>query len=339
MKKILLQFAFILINISVFSQVGINTTSPDKNSMLDIVSTNKGLLIPRVNLTSASQDLNGDGDNNVANQPAGLMVFNTGSTFSKGFYYWNGTAWSNVKDNTTANPVVSKIDCANATLNPAKLTANTPYSGYLTVPYNDGNGGTYSAGTAILSSGNTGLTATLLPGTLSYGPGNLTYKVTGVPLFSSPTLATFNLGTTLFTAPACSVSVGTLAGRGSDVSKIFYTGTTGDINQTLNIGGMVFVINNVPTPQVKLSTAPTASKTIYSNYYQAWNGGLSSDNVNLTFTTANWNTFQSCFSGGMAVGELNVMTISDPTDQSLYRVTFYVNGSSPYTWSIVAEKF
>ncbi|MEL6989305.1 MAG: cell wall anchor protein, partial [Bacteroidota bacterium] len=37
------------ITLTGISQIGINTTSPDSSAALDIVSSNKGLLIPRVN--------------------------------------------------------------------------------------------------------------------------------------------------------------------------------------------------------------------------------------------------------------------------------------------------
>ena len=38
---------------SFYAQVGIGTTSPNASSMLDITSTNSGLLIPRIALVSA----------------------------------------------------------------------------------------------------------------------------------------------------------------------------------------------------------------------------------------------------------------------------------------------
>jgi hypothetical protein len=49
------------------------------------------------------------------------------------------------------------------------------------VPYSGGNGATYSAGTAISSTGVTGLTATLVGGTLASGTGNLSYTISGTP--------------------------------------------------------------------------------------------------------------------------------------------------------------
>lgn len=57
-----------------FSQVGIGTQNPDKSSILDITSTNKGVLLPRVNLTSATMDLDA---NAATTQPAGMLVYNS----------------------------------------------------------------------------------------------------------------------------------------------------------------------------------------------------------------------------------------------------------------------
>lgn len=51
-----------------YSQVGIGTTNPDNSSILDIESTNKGILIPR--LTTAEI-------NAILNPANGLMVYNT----------------------------------------------------------------------------------------------------------------------------------------------------------------------------------------------------------------------------------------------------------------------
>lgn len=70
------------------AQVGINTTTPDASSMLDISATNKGLLIPRVsipNLNAAAP---------VTAPAVSLLVYNTNATSGIGFYYWDGTKWT-----------------------------------------------------------------------------------------------------------------------------------------------------------------------------------------------------------------------------------------------------
>lgn len=85
---------FFITSIVVRGQVGIGTNAPDNSAVLDVKSTNKGVLIPRVALT-------GTGDVTTIADPAnGLMVYNTatantGSTkvIANNFYYFNGTAW------------------------------------------------------------------------------------------------------------------------------------------------------------------------------------------------------------------------------------------------------
>ncbi len=67
--------------------VGIGTNTPNASARLDITATNRGLLIPRVNLTALN-------DVNTVPTPAnGLLVFNTNTALSggTGFYYNNGT--------------------------------------------------------------------------------------------------------------------------------------------------------------------------------------------------------------------------------------------------------
>lgn len=62
------------------AQVGIGTTNPSSNSVLDLTSPNKGLLLPRVNDTSS-----------VSNPSAGLMIYDL-NTHSPAFH--NGTIWN-----------------------------------------------------------------------------------------------------------------------------------------------------------------------------------------------------------------------------------------------------
>jgi len=89
MKKIkFLLFVFLLITINnLNAQVGINTdgSQPDHSAMLDIKSTDKGILIPR--MTQAQRDA-------IALPATGLMVY---VTDDHSFYYFNGSSWVSVK--------------------------------------------------------------------------------------------------------------------------------------------------------------------------------------------------------------------------------------------------
>ena len=89
-QKILLLFLSVMISLSASAQVGINTTMPDASAALDVTSTDKGLLIPRVALASA-----------IGDPAEGLMVYQT--TAPKGFYYFNGTGWTLIGSDNLGN--------------------------------------------------------------------------------------------------------------------------------------------------------------------------------------------------------------------------------------------
>src|SRR5689334_1922134 len=69
-------------------KIGDNPNSINSNSLLEMESTNKGFLPPRVALNSASavSPLTGT-------VPAGMLVYSTGGTLTNGYYYWDGTEW------------------------------------------------------------------------------------------------------------------------------------------------------------------------------------------------------------------------------------------------------
>ncbi|MCT4582325.1 MAG: hypothetical protein N4A35_13005 [Flavobacteriales bacterium] len=77
--------------------VGINTTGavPATSAMLDVSATNKGLLIPRVDIADLSTAAP------VASPVTSLLVYNTNGTTGEGYYYWDGTAWVQLIDATT----------------------------------------------------------------------------------------------------------------------------------------------------------------------------------------------------------------------------------------------
>jgi hypothetical protein len=60
--------------------VGINTTTPDASAALDVTSTNKGVLVPRMNQSQRA---------GISNPATGLLIWQTDGT--SGFYYNAGT--------------------------------------------------------------------------------------------------------------------------------------------------------------------------------------------------------------------------------------------------------
>jgi hypothetical protein len=69
-------------------KIGDNPNTINSNSLLELESTNKGFLPPRValNSTASVAPLTGT-------VTPGMLVYSTGGSVADGYYYWNGTAW------------------------------------------------------------------------------------------------------------------------------------------------------------------------------------------------------------------------------------------------------
>jgi hypothetical protein len=85
MKKVFIILATLLLTVNTFAQVGIGTANPDASAALDITSTTKGLLIPRMTETQRDE---------ITSAATGLMIYQTDGT--AGFYYYNGSSWFEV---------------------------------------------------------------------------------------------------------------------------------------------------------------------------------------------------------------------------------------------------
>jgi len=96
MHKLLL----LLFYCNLYSQVGIGTTTPNDDAILDVVSTDKGILLPRIQLQST------DLPTPMASHVAGMTIYNTAlggtglTTVYPGLYYNNGSAWIRLNPNT-----------------------------------------------------------------------------------------------------------------------------------------------------------------------------------------------------------------------------------------------
>jgi len=98
-KTRLLTILFFSLCITIsFSQVGINTTTP--NGILDVSSTEYGVVLPRIALTSAN-DPSPLSNPQGGGLKVGTVVYNTATTsngtndVSPGIYVWTGIDWYN----------------------------------------------------------------------------------------------------------------------------------------------------------------------------------------------------------------------------------------------------
>ena len=91
MKKISLLFTAIAVSVAPLTaqvKIGDNPNTINANSMLELESTNKGFLPPRVALNSltSSAPL-------TAALAEGTIVYSSGGTLPNGYYYWNSSRW------------------------------------------------------------------------------------------------------------------------------------------------------------------------------------------------------------------------------------------------------
>jgi Head domain of trimeric autotransporter adhesin/Chaperone of endosialidase len=93
LPKGILLFLFIILQAKTFAQMGINSTGtpPASNAMLDVSSSTKGLLMPR--MTTAQR--------NALAHTQGLTVFDI---TTNGYWYSNGAAWVNLATISSASP-------------------------------------------------------------------------------------------------------------------------------------------------------------------------------------------------------------------------------------------
>lgn len=86
--------------ISLAQNVGIGTNTPDASAKLDITSSNSGLLIPRVSLSSTTDVAT------ISSPATSLLVYNTNASITSGdgvgYYYYDGTQWVKLSTGSTS---------------------------------------------------------------------------------------------------------------------------------------------------------------------------------------------------------------------------------------------
>ncbi len=109
--KSLLFFAFIIVycNASAQDNVGIGTNTPHPSAALDIESSDKGFLMPRMN-TASMQAINNPAD--------GLIIYNTTDSC---YWFHKGNAWKSICENTHDSLIITT------------LSADTIYANYANI--------------------------------------------------------------------------------------------------------------------------------------------------------------------------------------------------------------
>ncbi|MBO9658392.1 MAG: hypothetical protein J7527_06170 [Chitinophagaceae bacterium] len=174
MKSLKLLSAALIITVSAYTQnVGVNSdgSTPDNSAMLDVKSTSKGMLVPRMTLA----------ERNLISLPAnGLLIYQTDN--SPGFYYNSGTsaapAWTAITAGVGAaalgviatNTAAQNLPTGGSAVAPTAITFNS----YPAIPgvTNTGtfNGTTFTATVAGLYMVNVTIVTTSGPTNVSVRP-------------------------------------------------------------------------------------------------------------------------------------------------------------------------
>jgi len=85
MKHFFTLLAAVLLTATTYAQVGIGTATPDVSTVLDVQSTTKGFLLPR--MTETERD-------NIASPATGLVVWCTNCGLEGELQFFNGSAWT-----------------------------------------------------------------------------------------------------------------------------------------------------------------------------------------------------------------------------------------------------
>lgn len=137
MKKITIIICCLFTLVS-FSQVGINTTTP--KAALDVESTNNGILIPRVQLTS-TLDITTVINPNVGPLEISTLVYNIApagiipNNVVSGFYYWNGSQWVSIANTAVDSDWYEQ----GTTTSPNAITDNMFHIGNVAIGKNTAN--------------------------------------------------------------------------------------------------------------------------------------------------------------------------------------------------------
>lgn len=94
LKNIYTILLFSISFLSATAQIGFGTSAPQPETLMDVYSVDKGLLLPRISINYF------DSFNlPVGSQTESLLLYNTNVTLGKGFTYWNGSSWNHVNNN------------------------------------------------------------------------------------------------------------------------------------------------------------------------------------------------------------------------------------------------
>ncbi|SDQ67408.1 hypothetical protein SAMN05421664_2110 [Chryseobacterium soldanellicola] len=135
MKIQFIYLPLLFLGIFMKAQVGIGTNSPDANTVLDLYSTSKGLLIPRVQLTGINDTATIPVTSSASSPEQGTVVYNLSNAgtspsnvFKDTFYIWTGTQWEGIADLTDVRTEIGIRNTTHMLFTGNSATVSTAYT-------------------------------------------------------------------------------------------------------------------------------------------------------------------------------------------------------------------
>lgn len=271
-KKLLL--ALSLLPSLLFAQVGIGTNTPNASAILDITSTNKGFLPPRVALTGTADV------NTIASPTTGLFIYNSAtagtspSNVTPGLYYYDGSKWQRVINQQPDATI--DFDKATPTTAGVVFTPDTPASkDYVYVSSVDASQWTYNGSTYITYTPSASTPWNLAGGTNDAG-GNKTGGIVrsgkvGIGSGITTPSNVLEISGTGGTGTGLKLTTGAVAGKilTSDISgnASWQTGSASIFTEIHGAGNNAVIYNDGNKISCLATTKADNVKALYGNTY------------------------------------------------------------------------
>lgn len=224
---------------------------------------------------------------------------------------------------------ISYLDCGSATNN-GTLTEGVAASGVSCIlSYSGGNGGAHN-GQIVTSTGVTGLTATLAPGSFA-GSGSLTYFITGMPSAAGTANFALNIG-----GLSCSLPLTVQVNFSSQYppGSIFCASGPTAIVEVINPStGRTWMDRNLGATQVATSYTDEAA---YGDLYQ-WGRGSDGHQCRNSSTTTSLSSTDTPSNGAFINTIISPYDWRSPQNNSLWQGTNGVNNPCPAGYRVPTD--
>jgi hypothetical protein len=290
MKKITTLIVLLLVVVIGYTQsVGVGTTTPHASAMLDITSTNKGLLLPRISFA-----------NRPASPATGLVIYQTDNT--PGIYCYTGSVWLMLGTGISGTGSSGQVSYFNGS---SSLTSSSSFlwdNSLSMLRVNGINDGTPAAGYSNWISGN-------------FGGSGGNRVIIGVQN-SDATIGAHNNALTnwakLVINPGGVTAIGSLVGTGTrmvvanaigevttQAIPVTSGGTVSSVSAASTSGNPITVANTTSTPTIDIPVATsTVNGYLSSNDWATFNSkqnplSIANGSTNGILSSTDWATFNS----------------------------------------------